>query len=156
MFGKLLGTYGTGLLQMAILLVITPLVALLLGRNAAVWGSNYLGIVLATMAVVAAASGLGLLLASLGKNARQADTISTAVVLIMAMLGGTFVPVDAVPILKTLSNLSLNFWGIKAYTDLAVEDASLGEIAPALGVMMGMAAVYFGIALWRFNKRLDM
>lgn len=156
LLGKLLGTYVTGILQMLILIVVTPIVAVALGRSAGVWGSNYLGIALITLATVAAGTGIGMLLAAMSKTARQADIYGTGVLLIIGILGGTFVPVDTVPFLDALSNISLNKWGLDGYIALSADEASVLDILPNVGVLITMTVVFFGIALWRFNKRLDV
>lgn len=156
LLGKLFGTYFTGILQMAILIVVTPIVAVILGRSAGVWGTNYIGIALITLAIVAAGTGIGLLLAAISKTARQADIYGTGVLLIVGILGGTFVPVDTVPFLDALSNISLNKWGLDGYIALSADGASVLDILPNVGVLLAMTAVFFGVALWRFNERLDM
>ena len=156
MMGKLIGTYASGVLQMLILLIVTPFVALALGRDATVWGDNYLGVALVTLAIVGAATGLGLLLAAISSTPRQADGYANAVVIILAMIGGTFVPIDGVPILETISNISLNKWAIEGFTDLSTNAASVADILPNVGIMLAMTAAFFGIALVRFNRRLDV
>lgn len=155
MVGRLLGTYVSGVVQMLILLLVTPLIAVLLGRDADVWGNNYLGLALLSLSVVAAGTGLGLFIASFSKTETQADTISSAVVILMGVLGGSFVPIE-VGWLNTISNLSLNKWGINGFNDLANNDAVLIDILPNVAVLVGMAILYFVIGLQQFNRRLDV
>lgn len=153
--GRLVGNYGTGLLQMLILIIVTPLVMLIIGGNANVWGTNYVGVALITVTVVFAGTGIGLLIAGVSKSLEQANTLSTVVLFLLAMLGGSFVPVEDVPALDTVSKLTLNYWGIDAYFDLATHGATVGDILPHATILTLMGAAFFGIALWRFNKRLD-
>ncbi|NJL96007.1 MAG: ABC transporter permease [Anaerolineae bacterium] len=153
--GRLVGTYITGFLQMLILLLITPLVATLTGGHADVWGDNYLGLALITLTVVLAATGLGLLIAGVSKSVEQADMFSTAALFLLAMVGGAFIPVDDVPLLQQLRFLTLNYWGLDGYFDLAVNNASVGDILPNSLALVAMGGVFFLLALWRFNKRLN-
>ncbi len=155
MLGKLLGTYGSGLIQMLILLLVTPIVAFLLGREGSLWGDNYPGLALITLAVVAAGTGLGLFIAAFSKDVAQADNISSAVLILLGLLGGTFVPID-VEIVALISNLSLNKWGINGFNDLANNNASLSDILPNVLVLLGMAAVYFVVALWWFGRKAEI
>ena len=155
MVGKMLGTFASGIVQMMLLILITSLVAAALGRSVSIWGDNYLGIVLAIVVVVAAASSLGLLLTSFARTERQADNISGAVLIVMAVLGGGFIPVDGNAILAMISNFSLHHWGIEAFTTLS-DNGSLSDILPSLGALLVMTVVFFGIALWNFNQRKDM
>ena len=156
MFGRLLGTFVAGVLQMLILLIVTPIVAVALGRDADLWGNNYVGLALITIAVVAAGTGLGLVFAAISKNVRQADGLANAVLILMALVGGTFVQTDNVPVLDALSNISLNKWGLTGFTELAVNNAATSEIIINVAVLLAMAAAFFSIALWRFSQRLDV
>jgi len=156
MAGKMLGTYLTGVAQMVMLLVIMQVMASLLGRTAQVWGDNYLGILLVTLSVVGAATGLGLIIAALAKDAIQADSIANAVIIVMAVAGGSFIPVDSVAILDTLSQLTLNHWGLQGYTDLATNSASVSDILPNVMILLAMTAVFFGVSLFQFNRRLSV
>ncbi len=153
--GRLVGNYTTGLLQMVILLVATPVVAVMTGGSADVWGNNFIGIALITLAVVFAGTGLGLLLSAISNTVRQAETLSNAVLFLMAMIGGSFMQVEDVPVLDVLSKFTLNHWGLTGYFDLATGDAGLGDIMVNVGAMTAMGAGFFLIALWRFNRRLN-
>lgn len=154
MTGKMLGTVAIGVIQMLLLLIITSVVAVIMGRDGAVWGTNVIGIALAIVFSVLAASGLGLLLTAISSSVRQADNMSGAVLIVMAMIGGTFVPVDANPVLDALSNISLNKWGIESFITLS-DDGSVADILTNIAVLFGMSVAFFGIALWRFNTRND-
>ena len=153
MTGKMLGTFLSGVLQMVLLMIITSLVAFFMGRSGAVWGTNPLGIALAIIFSVSAASGLGLLLTAISSSVRQADSVSSAVLIVMAMIGGTFVSVEGTPI-ELLSNISLNKWGIDSFTTLST-DGTVGDIFPNIIALAVMTVAFFGIALWRFNTRKD-
>lgn len=153
--GRLLGTYVTGILQMTILLFATPLVALMTGGNADVWGTNYAGIGLMTVAVVFAGTGLGLLIAAASNSVKQADITSTGVLFLLAMAGGSFIPVESVPVVKIISRFTLNFWGLSGYFELATENAALGGIAENVFYLALMGVVFFLFSLWRFNRRLN-
>ena len=157
MGGKLLGTYTTGLLQMVALIVSTSLFALALGRNGAIWGTNWLGLALMVVAVTFAGTSLGLVIAALAKTPEQANTYSTVALFLLAMLGGTFIPIENLPAaLAWLPKVTLNYWGIQGFVALSYEGAGLAEIVPYLAALLGMGAVFFVVSLWRFNRRLDV
>jgi len=156
MSGKQIGIYITGVLQMLILLLVTPLVAVATGGELTMWGDNYIGLALMTLSVVLAGTGLALLITGAAKTVEQADTLSTGTLFVMAMIGGSFVQVDNVPVLKQLSWLTLNYWGINGYDDLANNNATLVEVLPHIGILFLMGIGFFLVALWRFNRRLDI
>lgn len=155
MAGKMMGTLASGMVQMVLLIFITTAVALVLGRDTAVWGSNYFALLIVSLAVVLAASALGMMLTALARTERQADSVSTAVILVMAVVGGTFIPVDSNPVLDALSNLSLNRWGIEAFTTLS-DDGGLDDVLTSLAALLGMTVIFFSAALWGFSQRKDL
>ncbi len=157
MAGKLLGTYATGLFQMIALIVSTSLFALALGRQSAIWGTNWVGLALMVVTVTFAGTSLGLVIAALSKTPEQASTYSTVALFLLAMLGGTFIPIENLPqTLAWLPKVTLNYWGIQGFVALSYEQASVAEIVTYVAVLAGMGVVLFALSLWRFNRRLDV
>jgi len=153
--GKLLGIYLTGVLQMIGLILSTELGARALGRTEPVWGTNVAGIALVVLAVVFAGTSLGLLIAAAARTLDQASSISTVVIFLLGMIGGSFFTIgSALPSL--LPKLTLNYWGIQGFVELSHYNATLGEIVPHVLALLGLGAVMFAISLWRFNRRLDV
>ena len=157
MGGKLLGIYFTGVAQMVVLIGATSVVARLLGREGAVWGTNYAGLALLVAVVVLAATSLGLLIAAVSETPAQASTYSTVALFLLGMLGGSFIPIEGLPgFLGWLPKITLNYWGIQGFFDMAFYEASVADLATNLLVLAGMAVVFFVISLWRFSRRLDI
>ena len=157
MMGKLLGMIGTGLAQMVILIAATTLVARLMGRENPVWGNNWPGIVALVLAVVFAAVSLGLLVAALAKSAEQASTYSSIVSMVLGMLGGSFIPIENLPdALVWLPKLTLNYWGIRGFFNLARGEASLAGIVPNVVVLLTMGVVLCAMGLWSFERRREI
>lgn len=157
MGGKLAGMFVTGVGQMAVLIATTSLIALLTGREEPVWGTNIAGIVLLVLAVVLAATALGLLIAALSRTAAQASSYSTVAMFVLGMLGGSFIPIEGLPdALSWLPKLTLNYWGIDGFFDLAYEKTTLADIGTNVLALVAMGGVLFVIGLWRFNRRVDL
>lgn len=157
MAGKLLGMYGTGVVQMALLIVATSAVARLLGRENSVWGNDLPGIVALVLAVVFAAVSLGLLVAALARDAEQASTYSTIVSMVLGMLGGSFIPIENLPdVLAWLPKLTLNYWGIRGFFDLATGEATLTGIVPHLCALLAMGVTLCAAGLWTFGRRREV
>lgn len=155
MSGRMVGNYTAGFSQMLILLIVTPLISAIAGSSTDVWGSNIVGIALITIAVVWASTGLGTLIASISAKPEDADVYANAILFAMAIIGGSFVPVDGVPILNILSRFTFNYWGIDGYFRLATDDAALGDIVLNIAALLAMGGVFFAAALWQFNRRVD-
>ncbi len=128
----------------------------ILGSKTSLWGSNIPGIILITLCAVAAAVGLGTLIAGIAKTAQQADTASNAILILAGILGGSFFNVAAFgPALQTVSKLTLNYWAINAYNTLA-QTGDIAAVLPNIAALLIMFVVYFGIGVMIFNRRLDV
>jgi ABC-2 type transport system permease protein len=156
MGGKLTGIYATGVIQMVLLILSTSLIARLMGRQEAVWGTNYVGIVLMILTVVFTATSLGLLIAAVAQTPEQAQTYNTVVIFLLGMLGGSFIPIEGLPAaLKILPRFTLNYWGIDGFFRLAFDNVPIRDISTNMLVLVVMGIVLFAVSLWRFRRRLD-
>lgn len=156
MAGKLGGTYLTGVIQLSVLIVLTALIGPILGGKANVWGTNIPGIVVVTLASVAAATGLGTLIAGLARTAQQADVISNALLTLLGVLGGAFFDLSQFGGgFQAFSKLTLNYWGTNAFKTLA-QGSDLAAILPNIAVLLLMFVAFFGIGLVAFNRRQDV
>ncbi len=154
--GKLGGTYLTGVIQLAVLIVLTSLIGPVLGGTGSVWGTNIPGIVLVTLTSVAAATGLGALIAGLARTAQQADVISNALLIMMGVFGGAFFDLSQFGGgFQVISKLTLNFWGTNAFKTLS-QGSDLTAILPNIAVLLVMFIVFFGIGLVGFNHRQNI
>ena len=147
LLGKLGGTLITGLLQMAVLVLIS---ALLFGVD---WGAP-LGVALLTVATVTAAAGLGAAVAAIARDDNQASVLGSAIALIFAILGGNFLPIQyAPPWLDALSRLTLNRWALDGFIALSLDQAPLADVLSNLAALLGIGALFFALALLRFHRR---
>jgi ABC-2 type transport system permease protein len=71
------------------------------------------------------------------------------------MLGGNFIDASSFPSwLQLVSKLTLNRWAMDGFTALTIERAGISEILPEVGVLFGMALLFFALGVWQFQKRL--
>ena len=117
------------------------------------WGDPW-GVALLSLATVTAAAGLGALLTALARDDNQAGILGTFVALVFGILGGNFIALQNIPPwLDTLSKATLNRWALDGFTALALEDAPLRAVLPHAGVLFGLGAVFFALALLGFRRR---
>jgi ABC-2 type transport system permease protein len=142
--GKLLATLVVGLLvAMAMALV----GALLLGARA-----NLLAFGLLCLAFLAGTIGFVTFLYSIAKDERQGGTITSIALMTMAFLGGSFIPLEALPrFVQGLAPLTLNYWAIRGFDTLLFQDVGVGAIVGPLVVCaaVGGVTVMAGGALLR-------
>ncbi|KAB1069018.1 ABC transporter permease [Tamlana haliotis] len=93
-------------------------------------------LLLVTIFTGLAAIGLGLLLGTIATTQEQSAPFGATLVVILAALGGVWVPVFIMPeIMQILSNISPMNWGLNAYLDIFLRHTSLVEILPELGLL---------------------
>ena len=147
--GKMGGTFLTGILQFIVLVVASRLI---FGLN---WGNSLPGLILMMLAVVAAATSLGALVAALSKDANQANVIGGAINLIFAALGGNFFPAENLPDwLQPFSRLTITRWGLDGFTDLTISGLGLSDILLEAGVLLGIALLLFVLAVQSFRRQI--
>lgn len=140
--GKLLGALVIGLAQVAIMFAIG---ALVFGLDL---GSDWIGLVLLTVSLVAAAASMGLATSTI----KGAQGVMTAPLIISALVGGCMFPVDIMPaFLRNISYIVPHRWALLGYQNLLVRGQGVLDILPQVGVLLAFAAVFFAIAIWRFD-----
>ena len=143
--GKVLGIYLTGAAQVSVLILAS---SVLFGLR---WGSLP-GVILLIATVAAAATGWGLLLASVATRPSQVSSLGTALMLIFGILGGSFAQISFGGVLGQLSKITPNAWAIDGFTTLG-QGGTLADIGPVLLALVVMALVLFGTAVLIFQRR---
>ena len=144
--GKVLGIFFTGAAQMLILIVASTL---LFRLN---WGDP-LAVLVLVLAAVVGAVGWGLLITALVRTPGQVSAVGSAIVLIFAILGGSFVSLDYMPRwFAILSKITPNAWGLDGFTTLAL-GGRLADILLPVAALLLMGALLFALALLLFNRR---
>lgn len=83
-----------------------------------------------------AAIGLGLLLGTIAKTQEQSAPFGATFVVILAALGGVWVPVFIMPkFMQTLSNISPMNWGLNAFYDVFLRHGTLLDILPEISLL---------------------
>jgi ABC-2 type transport system permease protein len=146
--GKIGGAFLSGILQFMVLVLVSALVFKV------DWGSEPAAMGLLVLGTVAAATSLGALVASFARNNNQANVLGTAITLVFAILGGNFVDYRALPEwLTPLSKATINRWAMEGFVNLTLGGQGLADVALNIGVLFGLAAVFFGLAVVLFNRR---
>jgi ABC-2 type transport system permease protein len=92
-----------------------------------------------TVAIFAglAAIGLGLLLGTIAKTQEQSAPFGAILVVILAAIGGVWVPVFVMPkFMQSLSRISPMNWGLEAFYDVFLRNASFANILPEILLLL--------------------
>jgi len=144
--GEALGRYAFALFQ-GFLIVIGS--ALIFGVD---WADP-----LATTALIvvfgAVCAGAAMLVGAVAANASQAGAFGPALGMLGGLLGGAMVPLEVFPAtLRTVAHITPHAWALDAFRELSLQGGHLLDIVPQLAVLVGMAVVLLGLAVWRLRQ----
>ncbi|MGQ0604866.1 MAG: ABC transporter permease [Anaerolineales bacterium] len=144
--GKVFGIFLTGAAQVGILILATTL---MFGVR---WG-DWVGVVALVLASAIGATGWGMLLAAFSKSPAQVGSVGSALMLIFAILGGSFGPNVPLPDwVAWIASLTPNKWGIDGFASLGSGN-TLADIVPNLVALLVMGALLFAVAVFVFRRQ---
>jgi ABC-2 type transport system permease protein len=120
-------------------------------------GRSLLGLILVSIAMGLAATSMGMMIASLSKTDKQADTIGTLQGFVLGALGGCIVMGSPVPLynqggtIETISRLTPHAHALIAYGKLINQNMGLVDVLPQVGILLLFTLVFLLIAVWRFK-----
>lgn len=101
-----------------------------------------------------AAVGLGLLLGTIAKSQEQSAPFGATFVVILAAIGGVWVPVFAMPkFMQALSNLSPMNWGLSAFYDVFLRNVGFNELLPEITLLLLFFVTTTAIAIVYYNRK---
>jgi ABC-2 type transport system permease protein len=144
--GKLLPYFLVNLIQIVLMLCVGVVVFHIS------LGNHPLALVPISLATAAVATGMGLLIASLGKTQEQVGSLSSVLAIVMSAMGGMMVPVSVMPaFMQKVSLIIPHAWALTGFQDVIVRGQGLVAVLPVAGVLMVYALVFWGVAIWRFR-----
>ena len=138
MAGKVL-SYLLVCLSQCLLMILTGIYLMpLIGLPQLVIGTNLPAIVLVATCCGLAATGYGVLVGTLFNTHQQASTFGSVSVVILAALGGIWVPVYVMPeIVRVFAEFSPLYWGLNAFQTVFLSSGSMSDIwIPSLKLML--------------------
>ena len=152
--GKFIFYLCVCLLQLILMIVAGLYLMPLAGLDRLIMGTNYTGIVLTGLSVAMAATGYGLLIAVYFKTPQQALSFGSISVVILAAVGGVWVPVYVMPhAMQVISPYSPLHWGLSAFNNLFLRDASTSVILPDVGKLVGFSLATLAASIWIHKSR---
>ncbi|MEL7658964.1 MAG: ABC transporter permease, partial [Bacillota bacterium] len=136
--GKFLTVFLIAMLQITVMMIFSSFALKV------VWG-DFLSVALIGISAAIAVAGVGIAVAAVtyrAGNYKMAGIFETAVIQTMALLGGSFFPVDIMPAaIQKLSFLSLNGIALKAYQKTLM-GYGLEAIMGYVLILVGIGAVF--------------
>ncbi|MEN2398422.1 ABC transporter permease [Flavobacterium sp. MC2016-06] len=101
-----------------------------------------------------AAIGFGILLGTIASTQEQSAPFGATSVIILAAIGGIWVPVFAMPgIMQLIAKSSPMNWGLEAFYDVLLRNVSFLEIIPKISLLLLFFILTTSIALYYDKKK---
>ena len=148
--GKVLVHLLVCLLQLALLLLTGLYLMPYLGLPPLRLGHDHAALALMCIAVSLSAVGYGLALGSVARPAHQARIFGAVSVVILAAIGGVWIPTFVMPpLMHTVARISPLNWGLEGFNTLFVRGGGLSDVAPYAAASVVFFAIMLGVAIVR-------
>ncbi|MFN8011307.1 MAG: ABC transporter permease [Holophagaceae bacterium] len=113
---------------------------------------SFLGFVGVCAAFSLMTAGYGLLIAALGGTPEATRGLSIFTTMLLLMLGGAWIPAFVFPAWLQKATLVVPVrWAIDGLDAVTWRGLGFVEVLPAIGVLLAFAALFGGLAVWRFR-----
>jgi ABC-2 type transport system permease protein len=142
--GKIISYLGVCLMQCLLMLGVGTTLLPLIGLPELVIGNNMTAIAASALCSGLAATGYGVLVGTLFNTHQQSSTFGSVSVVILAALGGIWVPVFVMPEpVQAIAEFSPLYWGLNAFQLTFLGE---GSLAPVSGYLYKLL-LFFAITL---------
>lgn len=143
--GKVLGLFLLGIFDVSVLILFTRLV---FGVS---WGNSIIGLIVLSCAMIFAASGFAMFIASMFKTLKAMDSASPPMIMVMSFLGGSMYPIFQMPpVIQTAGKLTLNNWAMRGYFNLMLGNGFNSVITNSV-VLLAMGAAFLTLGVCRLS-----
>jgi len=152
LIGKALPNFILAVLQFAVIFFVGRVGFAWFGFAPISLGHDPLALIVAVVVIAFCSSTMGILIASLAQSEAQIGGVSTLLLWGLGIIGGSIIPTFLLDrILGPLPGIAPHYWANRALDDLMLRSLPLSEILPEIGALLGFAALFIAIGLWRFD-----
>ncbi|MCE9646287.1 MAG: ABC transporter permease [Chloroflexi bacterium] len=146
LLGTISGQVLMALVQMSILILFGIFV---MGLG---WGREPVALFVLLTSAALAAGAIGTTMGTFIKTEGQASGLSIMMGMVMALMGGCWYPIELFPsVVQSIVRILPTTWAMQGMLDLVLRGGGLTQILPETGVLLGFAALFFSIGVWRFR-----
>jgi ABC-2 type transport system permease protein len=146
LMGTISGQVAMALVQM-LLLVGFGILAMKLN-----WGREPLALFIILFCSALAAAAFGTMMGTFIKTEGQASGLSIMFGMVFALMGGCWYPLELFPpAIQNAVKVLPTTWAMQGMLDLVLRGGGLMDILPEAGVLLGFAALFFSVGVWRFR-----
>ncbi len=144
--GIFTGTAAKGLIQILLFLAVGLLVFKM------DMGNSPAAVIILSILMVLVSAAFAIMLATLVKTQRSAGSVAVLASLVLAPLGGCWWPLFIMPEwMQALAKITPHGWATTGFNKLMLFGADFGDVALEMLALVGFAAVFGIIAVWRFR-----
>lgn len=146
MAGKVMPTVLVTVLQLGLLFALGgPLFGLSVAGSVA-------GVAVLIVVLSLALCAFGMLVTAVARTMNQLNAVGSVGGMVMAMLGGSWIPVSTMPGWAQAAAPALpTYWAMEGFRDLVLDGAGLTDVLPNVAVLAAFAAAFTALAAWRFR-----
>lgn len=146
LLGTITGQVAMALVQM-LLLVGFGILVMKLG-----WGREPLALFIILLTSALAAAAFGTTMGTFIKSEGQASGLSVMFGMVFALMGGCWYPLELFPpAIQNAVKVLPTTWAMQGMLDLVLRGGGLLDILPEAAVLLGFAALFFSLGVWRFR-----
>lgn len=152
LLGKMLPNFLLAMIQFVIIFFFGSVVIGWLGFTPVSLGQDLIGLGLAALVIAFCSSAMGILIASLARTEAQIGGLSTLLLWGLGIFGGSIIPTFILDrLLGPAPKIAPHYWANRALIDLMLRNLTLTDILPEVGFLLGFAALFISIGVWRFD-----
>lgn len=115
-----------------------------------------LGTLLVTLGLSLWVASLALLIGVIAKTEEQVVIYAMIAMAVFASLGGAWVPLETTgKLFSTVGHFTPAAWAIDGYQNILIRGLGIGSTLQPTLILLGYAAVFFALAVWRFRRSVD-
>jgi ABC-2 type transport system permease protein len=143
--------------QLVLMLMVGIVILPLMGLPQLQMGDSPFATIFVGMTTALAATCYGLMFGTITTTNQQAAIGGSVSVLIMAALGGVWVPVHLMPdMMKSISRLSPLNWGLEAFHDIFLRGGGILDVLPEMGLLFGFSCACIIISFWYTRRKNNL
>lgn len=140
------------MIQFVLMLLVGMYILPMFGTPSLDLGSHKTALAILAFAIALAATGYGIMLGTIAGTHDQAASFGAVSVIILAALGGVWVPVFIMPeIMQTISSFSPLNWGLEGFYTIFLRGGGFRETGLQIGLLVAFFIFTVGIA-YQYQK----
>lgn len=144
-----------GMVQFILILTLGKLILPLLGMPSLLLGPEKTALFLMALATILAATGYSVLVGTVARSHDQAAVFGMISVIILAAIGGIWVPVFMMPnLMQAASIISPLNWSLDGFYKILLRGEGLQGIAGNLAALMAFFVINLTVAIWVGGRKV--